>query len=337
MQYDLMGIVSSRRGISALRRLLSQLPSSFGTPLVCLVESTEGLLAELQACTRLKVRWANGGEALEPGSVYLPPPGTSLLCLPDGTLMLTPFGVESTALNPVDLFLATAAACHHDRLLALVLAGFEHDGAVGCEHVKRHGGNVMVLDRATAQYLGLAEPIVRIHATVRVLTIAELGEVLRGCFTSRDLLAYAEIQIQLAKLLETAMQSAGTPMGHVTHRLRETDTLRIVVQRGLGIDFFERFEGMPIDGDTAWCQAVRFKHRVVIPDVTREPAYSGTALAGLRYRGELALPLLGTAPRVEAHGALTMLFPEAYEAAGRGTADIEQLAQAASRLIVRLP
>jgi len=294
------------------------------------------LLPELQACTRLRVRWANGGETPEPGSVYLARPGTSLLCLADGTLALAPFGVESTALNPVDSFLTSAATCHQDRLLALVLAGFERDGASGCGHVKREGGNVLVLDRATAQYLGLAEPIVRTNAGVRVLTIVELGEVLRGCFTSRDLLAYAEIQIQLAKLLETAMQSVGTPMGHITQRFRKTDTLRIVVQRGLGIDYFERFEGLPIGCDTAWCQAVRFKHRVVIPDVTREPAHPGRELSVLRYKGELALPLLTVAPRVEAHGALTMLFPHAYETAGRGT-DIERLAQDASQLIVRLP
>jgi len=112
MQYDLIGIVSSRRGVSALRQLLSQLPSTFATPLVCLVESTEALLPELQACTRLRVRWANGGETPEPGSVYLARPGTSLLCLADGTLALAPFGVESTALNPVDSFLTSAATCH---------------------------------------------------------------------------------------------------------------------------------------------------------------------------------------------------------------------------------
>lgn len=337
MQYDLIGIVSSRRGIPALRHLLSELPSNFPTPLVCLVEGTEGLLLDLQACTRLKVRWIERGVALEPSTVYLTRPGTSALFLPDGTMALAPFGVESSAQGPVDNFLLTAASCHRDRLLALVLTGFDRDGMSGCGQVKSTGGTVLVLDRATAKYWGMAEPIIQAHNADRVLTIVELTEALRGSFTSNDLLGYAEIQIQLAALLETAMQFVGTPMGHITHLEQRTDTVRIVAQRGLDIDFFERFGGMPTASDTAWCKAVRLKQRIVVADVTRDPTYPASALERLPYRGELAVPLLALSPRLEARGALTMLFPQVYESRERDTADIEQLAHDAARLIVRFP
>lgn len=336
MQYDLITIVGSRRGLPALRHLLCELPSSFSTPIVCLVESHAALMNELE-CSRLKVRWAERGARIEKGHVYISRPDESLVCLPDGTFGIAPYGPASSAMNPVDVFLKSAVSSHGSKVLSLVLSGFDHDGVEGCESVKRRGGSVLVLDRATAHYWGMAEPIVRAGAANRVLTIAEVAEALRGCFTSQDLLRCAEIQLQLGELLEAAMRMSGTSMGHVTRRAPDSDKLRIIVQRGLGLDFFEHFEGLPVECETAWCQAVRFGQRVIIPDVASEPGHPANALSRLPYRAEVAVPLLLPRERIEAHGAMTALFRHPHAPWPRESADLDRFAAEAATLMAQVP
>lgn len=337
MQYDLITIVSARRGLVALTHLVSQLPSSFSTPLACLVEASASYLVQLQAATRLKVAWAERGARIQKGHIYLSRPGESLVCMRDGTFGIAPFGPDSSAMNPVDAFLASAAKVHPGRVLSLVLSGFDRDGVAGCDRVKHEGGTVLVLDRATAHYWGMAEPIVQAGAVDRVLTIVEVAEALRGCFTSRDLLRCAEIQVQLGELLEAAMRISGTRMGHVTRRVPETDKLRIIVQRGLGVDFFEHFEALPVHSDAAWCRAVRYQHRVMIPDVALESAHPANRLAQLPYRAEFSLPLLLPRERIEAHGAITTLFPHVHSPVGPQSDDLDRLAAEAAGLVARVP
>jgi len=336
MHYDLVTIVGSRRGLAALRHLLSELPSSFSAPIVCLVESHAGLVKELQ-CSRLKVRWAERGMRIEKGHVYISKPDESLVCLSDGTFGVAPYGPQNSAMNPVDRFLGSAAHCHGSKLLSLVLSGFDQDGVEGCESAKRNGGTVLVLDRATAHYWGMAEPIVQAGAAHRVLTIAEVAEALRGCFTSQDLLRCAEIQLQLGELLEAAMRLSGSSMGHVTRRARDSDKLRIIVQRGLGLDFFEQFEAMPVDCDAAWCQAVRFGHRVVIPDIASEPSHPAHAFSRRLYNAEISVPLVLPSERMEPHGAMTAMFAQAHRPLPRESSDLDHFAAQAAALVARVP
>lgn len=336
MQYDLISIVASPRGLPALRQLLRELPCSFSTPIVCLVQSHPGLVDELRGTTRLEVRWAEAGAPLAKGTVYVSRPGTSLVATPDGTFTTSPLGPESSALDPVDAFLISTANVHGSRVLALVLAGFDRDGVSGCDQVKRAGGTVLVLDRATSRYWGMAEPIVQAGAADRVLTIVEVAEALRGCFTSQDLLRCAEIQIELAGLLEAAMRMSGTSMGHITRLPAGSDRLHIVVQRGLGIEFFEHFDAMPEDRDTAWCRAVRLKAPVLVTDVTLEPSHPAHRLARMPYRAEFAMPLLVAKPHVEAHGALTTLFADGQAPDRLDSTAMDRLARAAAGIITRI-
>lgn len=335
MQYDVITVVGARRGIAALRHLLCELPSSFSTPIVCLVESHAMLLQELD-CARLEVRWAERGARIEQGHVYISKPDESLVCLPDGTFGVAPYGPSSSAMNPVDAFLESAANCHGGKVLSIVLSGFDRDGVDGCDSVRRHGGTVLVLDRATAHYWGMAEPIVRAGAASRVLTIVEVAEALRGCFTSRDLLHCAEIQLRLGDLLEAAMRTAGASMGHVTRRPPDSDKLRIIVQRGLGLDFFEHFEAMSVNCEASWCQAVRYGTRVVIPDIESDPSHPAHAMPRLPYRAELAVPLLVRRERFQVTGAMTALFRDAYTPFGYESVDMERFATQAANLVAQV-
>ena len=192
---------------------------------------------------------------------------------PTGRSSLTPVSMDSVAHNPVDHFLTSVARTHGARSACLVLAGMEGDGVAGSLAVSQAGGTLLVLDRATSLHWGFAEPIVRAGAAERVLTVAEAADALRACFTSRDLVRCAEIQIRLGELLDTALAISATRMGHISRSAHGASQLDVVVYRGLGPHFLERFDPIPVAADTAPGRAFKERRRVVVPDVMQEPEY----------------------------------------------------------------
>lgn len=330
---DLVAIVASRRGVSALRQLLSHLPATFEAPILCLVESDPGMVELLQSYSRLRVRWVEPGQKLEKHTVYLSPPDRSLVLRPDETVSVTPFGVGSTGLEPVDYFLSSAAR-HGPGLLALVLAGFEGHGVEGCKAVRERGGTVLVLDRATARYWGMAEAVVRAGASDRVLTMSELAEAMRACFPTANILRCAEIQIEVGALLETALRICGTTMGMVS-RLAG-DQLSLLVERGLAPESIERLDGVPARADTVCGRALLKRSRVVIRDVQaiEEPAVIAAART-VGFRAVHAVPLLYS--QAEARGVLATLFPQPHDVLPAEARDIDELAGRITTILARLP
>jgi len=333
-RFQIVTIVSAARGLPALRQLLSRLPSTLAAPVVCLAHASASELEVIRAATRLRVQWAQAGVPLEPGTVYLAPPLGGLVFRPDRTLSITPVSMDSVAHNPVDHFLTSAAHTHGAAAACLILAGLEGDGVAGSFALKRAGAPVLVLDRATSLHWGLAEPIVRAGAADRVLTLCEAADALRACFTSRDLLECAEIQIRLGDLLDTALAISGTRMGHITRRASHASRLDVLVHRGLGPHFLERFDPIPVDARTAAGRAFMQRKRVVIPDVMQQPEYASrrpdALLCGFRAVHATPIP---HAPGEPADGVLTTLFVQPHDVSVHEARDMDALADEASRLV----
>jgi uncharacterized protein (DUF433 family) len=333
VEFDVVTIVSAARGMPALRQVLSQHPSSFGAPIVCLVQASARTVEDLRAVTRLKVQWADAGIPLEKGTVYVSRPNCGLVCRPDRTLSSTPVSIDSTAHSPVDQFLSSTARTFGAGAACLVLAGLEGDGVSGAQQLKGAGGTVLVLDRATSLYWGLAEPIVRASACDRVLTLSEAADALRACFTGRDLLRCAEIQIELRALLDTALSICGTRMGHIARRTRDARHLQVFVHRGLGAAFLEHFNRIPVGPDTAAGRAALYGTRVVVPDVMAEADYRRREEALLvGYRAVHATPLPPSG-RPSVRGVLTALFVQPHEVSRYEARDMDAVAYEAARIV----
>jgi hypothetical protein len=277
MRYDAVAIVASTRGLGPLRRLLERLPANLPVPILCLVLAEASLAARLSDETGRDVCWAAPGQAIEPGRVYLSPPGGTLLLDADYRMMVAPFGPESTALHPQDRFLETIAARYGSRALCIVLGGFEEDGVAGARALKDKGGTVLVLDRATAAYLGMAEPIIRAGDCDRILAAEEVAEALRGWFTPRDVIECAELQFELGTLLDSALRMSGTHMGNVQLFDPGTQALYIVAHRGFAKRMLDDFVVRTQD-ETACARALRYRQRIVIEDIDADAQYD-------RYRG----------------------------------------------------
>jgi hypothetical protein len=332
MRYDVATIVAAPRGVPQLHELVSQLPAGFGMPVVCLAASHERLVEDLAARTSLKVKWAEAGETLLAGHVYVCPPGTSIVIREDRRVALSPFGVDSAALRPVDSFLASSARAFGDRALAIVLAAFPDDGVQGAHSLKGRRGTVLVLDRATAEYYGMAGDIVSAGSYDRILTAGEVANALRATFTGRDLLASAELQFELGVLLDSALRIAGTHMGNVQLAEPVTERLHIVAHRGLPRPYLDRFGVIRGDGPSACARALRLRQRIVIEDVFADREYE-PYLDVAREAGFKAIQCTPILAEEGVAGIFSTLYPFKHSVSPHEARSLDDIALAARALV----
>jgi two-component system chemotaxis response regulator CheB len=86
----------------------------------------------------------------------------------------------------VDPMFRSLAAVYGDRLLAVVLTGMGQDGLKGAEAVVAAGGTVIVQDQASSAAWGMPGAVARRGLATAVLSVAELGPVLRRLATGRE-------------------------------------------------------------------------------------------------------------------------------------------------------
>src|SRR5262245_58405629 len=95
---SLVAIAGSAGGIEAMCDIVSRLPAPFPAPILYLQHLSTSrcstLVDVLQSQTVLKVRWAQQGDRLTSGVVYISPAGHSVLVRPDGTLVLAPIATR---------------------------------------------------------------------------------------------------------------------------------------------------------------------------------------------------------------------------------------------------
>lgn len=132
-----------------LGRLPSDLPAAVFVVLHISARSKGVLVASAASATRLPVRQAEDGMAIERGVVYIAAPDRHLL-LDEKTMLLGRGPRENMVRPAIDPLFRSAALHHGPRVIAVVLSGLLSDGASGLKAVKRCGGVALVQDPADA-------------------------------------------------------------------------------------------------------------------------------------------------------------------------------------------
>src|SRR5438093_4527446 len=148
--FDIVAIAASAGGLSALSRVLADLPPSFPVPVVVLQHLDprhRSLSADiLSRRTALSVKEAQAEDIVEAGQVYIAPPNRHILVTTDGGLALTQTELVNFVRPSADLLFDSVAAGYRDRSIAVVLTGTGSDGAMGVQAVKKMGGTVIAQD-----------------------------------------------------------------------------------------------------------------------------------------------------------------------------------------------
>lgn len=187
--YEVVALASSAGGITALTRVLGQLPAEFPVPVLVvqhLDPRHDTVLAEvLGRRTRLMVKLAEAGETTRPGVVYIAPPDHHLLVDPGGVVALTSSELVHFVRPSADLLFESVAGTFGNRSIACVLTGTGSDGSMGVTAVHARGGTVIVEDPATAEFSGMPQAAVAAGVADFVLPIDEISTVIRALVETR--------------------------------------------------------------------------------------------------------------------------------------------------------
>ena len=180
--YDAIVIGVSAGGLSALTRLLENLPSDFPIPIVVVqhrARDDRSLLEEVvqQKC-KVHVKQADEKEVAKGGVIYFAPPDYHLLIEKDGTFSLTHDPPVSYSRPSIDVLFETAADVFKNRLLGIILTGANSDGAQGIRVMSRYGGTTIAQDPATAEYPEMPNAAIRTGCIQHIMKLEDISRFL---------------------------------------------------------------------------------------------------------------------------------------------------------------
>lgn len=184
-----IAIGGSSGALEALSVILPVLPADFPVPVAIVLHvpphRPSMLAAVLGARCALPVRDADDKEPLAPGTVFVAPPNYHLLVERHGAFALSIDPAVHYSRPAIDVLFESAAEAYRERLVAVLLAGANDDGAHGLARVKALGGTAIVQDPATAHSPEMPAAGLRAAAVDRVLSpagiAAYLVETVRPC------------------------------------------------------------------------------------------------------------------------------------------------------------
>ena len=156
--FDIVAIAASAGGVTALARLLSELPK-LGA-IVVIVQHVDPRHRSLmpQVIGRrspLPVEHVEEETQLAPDHVYLAPPDHHLLVNRKGRATLTDSELVNFVRPSADLLFESVAAAYGDRAIAVVLTGSGRDGAMGVTAIKQRRGTVIAQDEQSSEFFGM--------------------------------------------------------------------------------------------------------------------------------------------------------------------------------------
>ena len=178
MAYSVVAIGTSWGGLAALTKLLGDLPSDFGIPVVVVQhrsKDSERLLVQLlQDTTDMKVGEIEDKDPLTPGTVHVAPANYHVL-IEDGYASLTIEEPVRFSRPSIDVMFSSAADTYGAAAIGVVLTGANEDGARGLAHIVKRGGLALVQDPKTAEIPIMPQAAIRVVPTAEVLPLETLA------------------------------------------------------------------------------------------------------------------------------------------------------------------
>jgi two-component system chemotaxis response regulator CheB len=176
-----LALAASTGGPPALARILSALPPDFPLPVVVVQHIAEGfeagLVRWLATHSRLRIKLAEHGERLSPGTVLLAP-GNRHLMLSLGRVRLDDGPALRGSKPSATVLFASLAREYGGRAAGVVLTGMGEDGAAGLKLVRQQGGRTFAQGEISCVVNGMPRAAIQAGAVEQVLELDELAQVL---------------------------------------------------------------------------------------------------------------------------------------------------------------
>lgn len=176
--YEIVVVGTSWGGLSALRELVSNLPASFGIPVVLVQhrhrQSDHVLSALLQDRTSLCVCEVEDKAPISRGNVYVAPADYHLL-VESGYFSLSTDEPVGFSRPSIDVTFTSVADSYGPRAVGVVLTGANADGSRGLRRIAERGGLAFVQEPVTAESPVMPSAALRAVPTARALTISQIA------------------------------------------------------------------------------------------------------------------------------------------------------------------
>lgn len=183
--YELLAIGCSTGGPQVLHRIFSSLAADFPVPIVVTQHISKGfiggLIDWLAASTPLKLKVAQAGEKLQPGTIYFAPDDCHLKVLRRGSELVVSLGSEPevNGFRPSasPMFKSVASVCGK-QAVGVLLTGMGVDGAEGLLAMRKAGGHTFVQDEESSVVYGMPGAALALDAADQVVEIDRMSSYL---------------------------------------------------------------------------------------------------------------------------------------------------------------
>jgi two-component system chemotaxis response regulator CheB len=180
-RYDVVAMGASAGGLNALTHVLRSLRANFPSSIVVVQhlspEHKSWIASLLGRSTQIKVKQAEHGEIMLPGTAYTAPPDEHLLVGP-GKIQLAHSQLVHFSRPSIDLLFESVAGTYGSRAVGVVLSGSGRDGATGIRAIKEAGGITIAQDPETAEFRPMPQAAVETGCIDFVLSLEKIGSTL---------------------------------------------------------------------------------------------------------------------------------------------------------------
>lgn len=180
---DAVAIGASTGGPPALQMILQKMPADIGFAIVVAQHMPKGftgtLATRLDLVCDIRVKEAQDGDRMEPGTAYIAPSGihTKLAKGKGGRIIkLDPDPEELVHKPSVDVLFRSVAETYANRSIAVVLTGMGSDGAKGLPLVKKKGGITIAQDEGTSVIFGMPRAAAETGRLDEILPVTEIAD-----------------------------------------------------------------------------------------------------------------------------------------------------------------
>lgn len=176
-------IGTSAGGLSALKKLVRQIPKDFPLPILVVRHVSPDatgnvLLSELNKLNSVECQHAETGSNLKPGNLFLAPSDHHFL-IGENLKMLVTKGAHENRFRPaIDPLFRSAAVAFGPGVIGILLTGYLDDGTSGMKAIKKCGGICIVQDPDDAEYPDMPRNALNNVKIDYCLPIAEMGGLL---------------------------------------------------------------------------------------------------------------------------------------------------------------
>lgn len=179
---ELVAIVCSTGGPPALAQIVTRLPADFPVPIVCVQHITDGwaagLVKWLDGMSRLHVKLASDGEALQPATMYFAPDDRHVVVSGRDFVRVRsdpPVGGFRPSGTPL---LESVARAFGRDALGIMLTGMGDDGAAGMRALYAAGGICVAQDSDSSVVWGMPGAVVAAGAAHEVRSLDDIVRLL---------------------------------------------------------------------------------------------------------------------------------------------------------------